>query len=171
MTLIDNRIFTWIVLSLFINSCVNKAIDSKEGGSKMEESILAEIRKDGWLFENENGCNQSTELSSDWKVTGVYIAKDSLIDLYIRKSYEYTTNPRHKGSIDYEKLKVIYADIYDRIIYRIEELHYDKFGLLYYEGRYQCENGIKEQKDTVPIMLNEKSKKREFVEIGLVTGP
>ncbi len=132
---------------------------------------MANIKKDGWLTKTETGCDQLSDFSSQWDVKGFYITKDSLIELYIRESYEYKNHPRNTEKVNIQELKSIYAERFEEISNRIKAYGYTKFGLLFYEGRYNCENGVNLQKDTIPVMFTDNYENMEYVELGLTTGP
>ena len=159
--------FLLIIYSLFLASC-NQQDKHKEN---LEEDIIANIKKDGWLFQTDMGCDQLSKFSSEWDVKGIYITKDSLIEIYIRESFDYKNNPRHTGTVNYKELISIYPEIFEEISNRIKNHNCFKFGLLFYEGKYNCENGVNIQKDTIPVMFTNNHDIKEYVKLGLVTGP
>ncbi len=156
-----------IIFSIFLASC-NHNDDQEEN---IEEEIMEIIKQDGWLFKNSMGCDQLSDFSSEWDVKGTYISKDSLIEIYIRESYEYKNESRHTGKVSFQDLKSIYPERFEYISNTIEKNNYTKFGLLFYEGRYNCEEGVNIQKNTIPIMFTNNYKNKEYVELGLTPGP
>ena len=156
-----------IIFSLFFTSCAQQ--DKQK--ENIEEDIIANIKKDGWIRQNDMGCDQLSKFSSEWDVKGIYITKDSLIEIYIRESYEYKNEPRHTGAVNYNKLKSIYPELFEIISARIKEYNYIKFGLLFYDGSYNCESGVNIQKDTIPVMFTKNYEIKEYVELGLTPGP
>jgi hypothetical protein len=156
-----------IIFSTFLASCNQN--DKQE--ENIEEDIMANIKQDGWLFESEMGCDQLSDFSSEWDVKGIYISKDSLIEIYIRESYEYKNEPRHSEKVNFQDLKNLYSERFEQISNRIKINGYTKFGLLFYEGRYNCEDGVNIQKNTIPIMFTEDFENKEYVELGLIPGP
>ncbi len=156
-----------IIFSIFLASC-NHNDDQEEN---IEEEIMEIIKQDGWLFQSSMGCDQLSDFSSEWDVKGTYISKDSLIEIYIRESYEYNDQPRHTGEVNFQELKSIYPERFEYISNRIKAESYTKFGLLFYEGRYNCEDGVSVQKNTIPIMFTNNYKNKEYVELGLAPGP
>jgi hypothetical protein len=159
--------FSLILSFLFLTGC-NQHDRNKEN---IEKEIIATIKKDGWLFKTEMGCDQLSKYSSEWDVKGIYISKDSLIEIYIRESYEYKKHPRHTGTVNFKKLKSIYPDMFEYLSNKIKNHNYIKFGLLFYDGRYKCENGVNIQKDTIPVMFTNNYENKEYLEIGNTPGP
>jgi len=160
-------LFLLIIFSLCFTSCNQQ----EKQNENIEEEIIANIKKDGWIRQNDMGCDQLSKFSSEWDVKGIYITKDSLIQIYIRESYEYKNEPRHSGPVNYNKLKSIYPELFEIISNRIKEYNYIKFGLLFYDGSYNCENGVNIQKDTIPVMFTNNYEIKEYVELGLTPGP
>ena len=156
-----------IIISLFIASC-NQQDKQKEN---IEENIMTNIKKDGWLTKSAMGCDQLSAFSSEWVVKGIYITKDSLIEIYIRKSYDYKNHPRHVVKVNFQELKNIYTEKFEEISSKIKINSYTKFGLLFYTGRYNCEGGENIQNDTIPVMFNDNYENKEYVELGLTPGP
>lgn len=159
-----------IIFSLFLASC-NHQVKQKNIEENIEENIMTNIKKDGWLHQSNMGCDQLSDFSSEWDVKGIYITKDSLIEIYIRKSYEYKNHSRHVEKVNFQELKNIYTERFEQISNRIKINSYTKFGLLFYEGRYNCEDGENIQNDTIPVMFTDNYENKEYVELGLTPGP
>lgn len=159
--------FLLIICSFFLSSC-NKHEKQNEN---IEEDIMANVRKDGWLFKTDMGCDQLSKFTSEWDVKGIWISKDSLIEIYIRKSYEYKNNSSHHNDINFQKLKSIFPEKFKQISNVIKDQGYDKFGLLFYKGRYNCKDGVNNQKDTIPVLFRNNYTVKEYVELGGEPGP
>ena len=159
--------FILIICSFFLSSC-NK---HNKLNSNIEDDIMANVKKDGWLFRNDMGCDQLSKFTSEWEVKGIWISKDSLIEIYIRKSYEYKKKPSQDNQINFQKLKSAFSEKFEQISKDIKDGGYDKFGLLFYEGRYNCKGGVNNQNDTIPIMFGNNHTIKKYVELGLSPGP
>ena len=158
--------FLLIICSFFLSSC-NK---HNKLNTKIEDDIMANVRKDGWLFKTDMGCDQLSKFTSEWNVNGIWISKDSLIEIYIRKSYEYKNNSSHNNRMDFQILKKVFPEKFKQISKVIKDRGYDKFGLLFYEGRYNCNDGVNYQKDTIPILFGNNYTIKEYVELGGISG-
>lgn len=156
-----------IITSLILTGCKQQSKHIEY----LEEDVIANIKKDDWLFQSNMGCDQLSKYSSEWDVKGIYITKDSLIEMCIRKSYEYNNHPRHSGKVSYKKIRSVYTETFENISNRIKEYNYMKFGLLFYEGKYNCEYGVNIQKDTIMVLFARDYNNREYYLPGLIPGP
>ena len=160
-----NQLNFLLLFTLAFCSCNN----STQNENNIEEDIMTIVRKDGWLFQHSMGCDQLSDFEvGDWDVKGIWITKDSLIAITIREGYNYKKDQKWNNLSD---LKNAYPEQFDQISKRIEGNKYDKFGLLFYEGSYNCENGISIQRDTILVMFGDSYTNKEYYQTGLATGP
>ena len=97
--IMKNKLNYLLLFTLAFCSCNN----STQNENNIEEDIMTIVRKDGWLFQSNMGCDQLSDFEvGGWDVKGIWITKDSLIAIIIREGRDYKFGPKDQNNLSAE---------------------------------------------------------------------